>query len=478
VNKGAFAPPTPASVQQRTLVSPYGEVGAPPLNLNCRVALKNVMHNEKRKGDVVGPTAMNFAPFLEDIDLQKTTRPSSVVAGGGKSLPYDPPKFPAALSKGEREKNRVGVLEKRKKDRMERERAMKAKADRIEASRCFKGSQPETVALGLSPQGLESQALTPTAPLAFIDSALSGSESEEEGEDPPQVHPSVENNLSVLDKLSMSELGTPALVVPILAQHSPVSSSDISAEDVSEVPRFRARSRVQRLDSQMDFFSNEVGTVLAMHLLPSGKYLAVTRASVHMFCWISEEYKAAFEASRRDMKTLQRKLKSWGVEFENKIEWRHVPIPNVTLDGAQAEVVWQDHSDAELYLQEYLRKVEGFGKADIEVFLQYNLNFRANFLAWLPVGPLIHRNILRRLEIICSPKYTPKAVASELRELWAWGQEVNRTTVDRNCEELPRFKELWQGFVTSSGGVPQAIETFRSSIRACLRNKDLEYYTQ
>jgi len=149
-----------------------------------------------------------------------------------------------------------------------------------------------------------------------------------------------------------------------------------------------------------------------MHLLPSGKYLVVTRISVHMFCRISEEYKAAFKASRRDMKTLQQKLKSWGVEFKNKIEWRHVPIPHVTLDGAQAEVVWQDRCDAELYLQEYLRRVEGFGKADIEVFLQYDLNFRANFLAWLLVGPLIYRNILRRLEIICSPKYTPKAVAS------------------------------------------------------------------
>ena len=182
----------------------------------------------------------------------------------------------------------------------------------------------------------------------------------------------------------MSELGTPALVVPVLAQQSPVSSSDILAEDVSEVPRFRARSRVQPLDSQMDFDSNEVGTVLAMHLLQSGKYLAVTRASVHMFCLIPEEYKAAFEASRRDMKTLQQKLKFWGAEFENKIEWQHVPIPNVILDGAQAEVVWQDRSDAELYLQEYLRRVEGFGKADIEVFLQYDLDFRTNFLAWLP----------------------------------------------------------------------------------------------
>ena len=46
------------------------------------------------------------------------------------------------------------------------------------------------------------------------------------------------------------------------------------------------------------------------------------------------------------MKTLQRKLKLWGVEFENKIKWRHVPIPYVTLDGAQAEVGWQDPSDA------------------------------------------------------------------------------------------------------------------------------------
>jgi len=125
-----------------------------------------------------------------------------------------------------------------------------------------------------------------------------------------------------------------------------------------------------------------------------------------------------------------------------------------------------------------LRRVEGFGKADIEVSLQYNLDFRSNILAWLPVGTLMARNILRRLETICSPKYTPKAVASELRELWAWGQEVNRTTVDRTCEELPRFKELWQGFVTSSGGVPQAIENFRSSIHAYLHNNNLEYYTQ
>ena len=101
----------------------------------------------------------------------------------------------------------------------------------------------------------------------------------------------------------------------------------------------------------------------------------------------------------------------------------HVPFP--TLDNALAKVGWQNRTDAELYLQEYLRKVEGFGKADIEVFLQYDLDFRGNFLAWLPLGPLIPRNILRRLETICSPKCTPKAVASKLRELWAWGQEVN-----------------------------------------------------
>lgn len=63
----------------------------------------------------------------------------------------------------------------------------------------------------------------------------------------------------------------------------------------------------------MDSDPNKVGTVLVMHLLLSGKCLAVvTNASVHMFCQISEEYKAAFEASCRDMKTLQQKLKSWG----------------------------------------------------------------------------------------------------------------------------------------------------------------------
>ena len=62
-----------------------------------------------------------------------------------KSWPYDPPTFPAALSKGERKIKRVGVFEKRKKDCMEREQAMKAKADQIEASCRLKGSQNETV---------------------------------------------------------------------------------------------------------------------------------------------------------------------------------------------------------------------------------------------------------------------------------------------------------------------------------------------
>ena len=71
----------------------------------------------------------------------------------------------------------------------------------------------------------------------------------------------------------MLELGISAFVVPVLAQHSPVSSSDISAEDVSEVLRFRARSRVQSLDSRMDFDSNEVGTVLGMHFYRVGNIL-------------------------------------------------------------------------------------------------------------------------------------------------------------------------------------------------------------
>ena len=69
-----------------------------------------------------------------------------------KSLPYDPPTFPAALSKGERELNRVGVFEKRKKDCMEREQAMKAKADRTKASRRIKGSQKETCTGTVTPR--------------------------------------------------------------------------------------------------------------------------------------------------------------------------------------------------------------------------------------------------------------------------------------------------------------------------------------
>ena len=102
-------------MQQRTLVSPYGEVGAPPLSLNCPSVLKDIMHKEKRKGNVVGPTAMNFAPFLEDIDSRKTTRPTSVVAGGGKSLPYDPPTFPAALSKGKGRKTGLGFWKRERR---------------------------------------------------------------------------------------------------------------------------------------------------------------------------------------------------------------------------------------------------------------------------------------------------------------------------------------------------------------------------
>ena len=108
-------PPTPAFVQQHTLVSRYGEVGAPPLSLNCCSALKVVMHKEKRKGNVVGPTAMNFAPFLEDIDSWKTTCPSSVVGGGGKSLPNDPPTFMTILVRGKGRKTGLGFWKRERR---------------------------------------------------------------------------------------------------------------------------------------------------------------------------------------------------------------------------------------------------------------------------------------------------------------------------------------------------------------------------
>ena len=48
--------------------SPNGEVAATFLCGNCHSILKDVMSKEKRKGDVVGPYAMIFSPFLEDID--------------------------------------------------------------------------------------------------------------------------------------------------------------------------------------------------------------------------------------------------------------------------------------------------------------------------------------------------------------------------------------------------------------------------
>ena len=57
---------------------------------------------------------------------------------------------------------------------------------------------------------------------------LSDVESEEEDEDPPQTLPLVGNNLSVLDELELSELGTPALVVPIPVEQSEVLLSDVS----------------------------------------------------------------------------------------------------------------------------------------------------------------------------------------------------------------------------------------------------------
>ena len=87
MNAGPFRQPTPTLVQQRTLNSPtWEDMAEPPLKLNVISVLKSKMGEEKRKGDVVGPYAMNFVPFLEDIALRETSRPSSVTAGGGHCL--------------------------------------------------------------------------------------------------------------------------------------------------------------------------------------------------------------------------------------------------------------------------------------------------------------------------------------------------------------------------------------------------------
>ena len=441
------------------------------LHLNNKQTLKNVMYKEKRTGNVVEPYAMNWDPFLEDIAMGDTTRPSFVIAGGGKSVPYDPPKFPMALSKKEREGNRVRLLEKREKEHRERESAMKAKADRIAEARSVKVSQPENVQQDLAPQVLESLALSSLASLSQVDLPLSDVESEEEDEDPPQTLPLVGNNLSVLDELELSELGTPALVVPIPVVQSEVSLSDVSVQVETEVPRFRPRKDVQAVVPPVKT-SIQVGTILEMHKLPSGEYIPVTRASVRYFCRTSEDYRLAFNAAGWDIKSLQRKLKSSGVEIAAKIEWRQVLKPvtwNATWEGdavTGGALDIQYCSDAEMYLQEYLSKVKGFEKADIEVFLQCDLNFREQFLAWLPLETHIPRNILRRLETLSDPKYLPKAVATELREMWTCGQEVNQTSVYETCIALPRFKTLWDRVVACSGDVRKATESFRSSIRA------------
>ena len=125
--------PTPQMTLQRVAGSPFGwHYALEKLCLNDKNVLKKHMYEEKRTGDVVEPYAMNWNPFLEHIAVGDTTRPSSVMAEGGKLLPYNPPKFPTALSKGEREKNRDLILEKREIECREREAAMKARADRIE----------------------------------------------------------------------------------------------------------------------------------------------------------------------------------------------------------------------------------------------------------------------------------------------------------------------------------------------------------
>lgn len=471
--------PTPHLTLQRSAESPFGGPAAPVLCLNDKVILKTHMREEKRRGDVVEPYAMNWNPFLEDIAVRDTTRPSSVMAEGGKSLPYDPPMFPTLdLSKGDREKNKGLILEQRERMRRGREAAMKAKADRIEESRRIKGSQPKNVEPALATffqQARfmpESLALTPTVHLPQMGLDLPEVESEEEGEGSPQTLPLVVNSLSVLDELSMSELGTPGLVLPVPVQQSEVLLSDILAEEVIEVPRFRTRIGVQtEVPPPMPAWdSNEMGTVLMMHKLSSEKYIPVSSASIKYFCRKSEDFRTAWDSMSGDMKKLQRKFKSWevewGMQMEDKIQWWHVPRPEFIWNHAQKKFVSQSRSDAELFLQEYLRKVNGFGIADIEVFLQCDLNFRENFLAWLPLEPLIPKNILRRLETLISPKYIPKAVAQELREMWACGQEVNKTSVDETCAALPRFKCVWDSFVTSQGDVVKAIERFRSSMRA------------
>ena len=220
--------PTPHMTLQRVAGSPFGWHYAPEkLCLNDKNVLKKHMYEEKRRGNVVEPYFMNWNPFLEDIAVGDTTHPSSVMVESGKSLPYDPPKFPTALSKG----FDFGKEGKR--------------ADRIEESRRVKGSQPENVGPELATFMPVALVLTLTGHLPQIDLDLPEVESEEEGEGSTQTLPLVVNRLSVLDELSVSELGTPGLVLPVPVQQSEVLLSVITAEEVIEVSRFRTCIRVQ-----------------------------------------------------------------------------------------------------------------------------------------------------------------------------------------------------------------------------------------
>ena len=86
------------------------------------------------------------------------------------------------------------------------------------------------------------------------------------------------------------------------------------------------------------------------------------------------------------------------------------------VNGALVE---RGSCNPELFLSEYLAKLDNFTIADVEVLLQVDLNFRDQFLSWIPLrGSLVRRNIVRVLRTLVDPKNIPRAVAMELRDLW------------------------------------------------------------
>ena len=400
---GFFVPPPKTKVQARcdfggSPLGPHFPAETFQLPLVDFGNLKTCMRLEKRDQQASQPTQLNFVPFLEDFAAGDAVRPSSNIREGCKAKdihhlqPNDPLECAIPLRKGEKAQRVRARVELREKEHSQRVAAMKPVAD---CARLLGGNKPcqplEYVHQELAtPECLESLALDP-APVHSVqmDVPLSESDSESEDEEiPSQNHSLVEEPPSVLDTLELFEQAIPAECTEVLSSYI-----SLEREEVPSGKYRKCRVQVQtQVRSEIDPVRTPelLETVLSMHKLACGKYLAITGASIKYYSGISEEFRKA--SAFWDVKMLQRKQRESGVEIASKVEWERKKVEYSFVNGALVE---RGSCNPELFLSEYLAKLDNFTIADVEVLLQVDLNFRDQFLSWIRLrGSLVRRNIV------------------------------------------------------------------------------------